>query len=403
MGSGGLVSTLVVLLWIGAGVAVAAAVMVVLNLRAWPRARPPFPPGGHPASPAGEGAFGVDDAVATPVDVAVLIPMRDEARNAAACLESCLSLAPPPSEIVVADDGSTDGTDHIIGRISEREPVVTALSCPPLPSGWKGKVHACSHLVTSSSATWLLHIDADTRLAPDALSQLGALVERYDADIVTAVPRQEMRSFMERVVMPMLHTIYACFIPTRLIWAHPHPGLLAANGQFMAIRRDALQALGGWRSVRSALVDDMQICRRAKAHGLRVVFADGTHLASCRMYRSNSEIWRGFSKNIAPGLGGSSWAVLGVIAVFICAFVLPFVAVGLALVVPEARGLLAAGLVGVVANLFIRLTLASRFSHPTWSAFLHPVASMYVAAMAFNSLLWLRRGDVHWKGRVYAS
>src|SRR5690606_29172545 len=123
------------------------------------------------------------------------------------------------------------------------------------------------------------------------------------AEVVTGVPEQRMETFVERLVMPLLVMTYTSWLPLTLVTASRDERLVAANGQLLALRRAHLEALGGFSTVAHEIVDDVAFCRLAKRRGQRVIFADGSRMARCRMYESAGALWRGFSKNVYEGLG----------------------------------------------------------------------------------------------------
>jgi len=331
--------------------------------------------------------------------VSVLIPARDEEATIEGAVRAALAGDPPLHEVVVCDDGSTDDTARILDRLRAAHPRLRVVGAPPLPPGWVGKPHACQVLGGATTADVLVFVDADTRLSPDGIARVLDLFSRYGADVVTAMPRQVMGSFAERLLLPLLPLTYTSWLPLALVWWSRDPRFVAANGQVMALSRRAFDALGGFTAVRAEVVDDVALCRRAKEAGLRVVFADGREIASCRMYRSATEIWRGFSKNICEGLGGSALAVLGVVGLYLSAFVLPYAA--LLAAIGGASALWVPAAVGVGANLASRSALAVRFDHTAASVLLHPLAVLVLAAIALNSVRWARRDAIRWRGRVY--
>jgi chlorobactene glucosyltransferase len=259
----------------------------------------------------------------------------------------------------------------------------------------------------------LVYIDADTQLSAGGLSRLfslmlkGSPAPETGADLVTAVPRQQMEGWGERLMMPLLHLTYTSWLPLDLVFRSDDPRFLAANGQVMAMRRSALEEVGGFESVRREVVDDMALARRMKSSGRKVVFADGYDIANCRMYKSTRELVDGFSKNLYEGIGSSVFALMGVIALYAGTFLVPYLGLG-ASAFPSVRALFpdalwAASACGVLLNVCIRALLVKRFSHPMEGIALHPIAIIGFIAIAVNSCLWHLKDTVKWSGRTYSA
>ena len=353
--------------------------LVGLNLLTWTRGVDQPPPAALPR-------------------ISLLIPARDEVDNIEGALRAALDGGLPLHEIIVCDDGSTDGTGPLLARLAAELPQLRVIAGRPLPAGWVGKVNAAHQLAEAATGELLLFLDADVRVEPGGLRRLISLLP--GADVVTAVPRQVMGSPGEALLMPLLYLSYVAWLPMALIPRVSDPRVLAANGQVLLIRRPMLDAIGGFAAVKGEVVDDMALCRAVKARGGRVLFADGRDIAACRMYRSWSEVVRGFSKNLYEGIGGHPLALALVLALHALLFLTPYVGLLGAIIEPSWA---APAAVGVGLNLALRLGMAARWGHPLWSVLAHPIGVLGLMAIAVRSALWSARGAIAWRGRVYAS
>jgi glycosyltransferase involved in cell wall biosynthesis len=333
--------------------------------------------------------------------VSVLVPARDEEKHIEACVRAVAASEHPLLEIVVYDDQSTDGTRAILERLQEEIDELRIVDGIGVPDGWVGKPHACHQLARHAHGDLLVFIDADTLLMPDGIGRIVSCLQDEEAAVVTAMPRQRMETLGERLMIPLLLLTYTSWFPLALVAKSRDPRFVAANGQLLAVTREAYREIGGFAAVGREIVDDVAFCRNAKERGARVVFADGSHMAECRMYGSFAELWRGFSKNIYEGIGGTPIALAVTVALYAGVFVVPYLALVAAAV--AAPSLLVAALLGVAFNVFTRALLLLSHRHPIEGLLLHPVSVVALLALAANSFRWSRRGALRWAGRTYAA
>lgn len=359
-------------------------VIATFNLFTWRRPRPrPTPSRASPR-------------------VSILIPARNEAHRLGPTLAAALHDQPDVLELIVYDDQSTDRTAALVHEWAQRDDRVRIVSGSTLPVGWVGKPHACHRLAELARGEYLLFLDADVRLEAGAVAGLLAALDgtRHDFGVLSLVPRQEMGSFFERLVLPLLVLTYVSWLPLRLVEWGRDPRLVAANGQILFVTRGAHDRIGGFASVAAEIVDDVAFCRRAKVCGEKVSFQDGTSVARCRMYDSPRAVWRGFSKNVFEGVGSTVGLAVALALYFVC-YLAPFlVCLGAALVDP--RWLLPSG-VAVALIVILRAALVWRFRQPIEGILLHPLSLLAFFAIAGNSWLWHLRGRIEWAGRSYPS
>ena len=336
--------------------------------------------------------------MATPTITAIL-----PARNEEATIESAVrSLAAQPeiAEIRVVNDHSTDRTGDLLARLAAELPQVRVLEAPPLPSGWVGKNHAAWFGAQGATTDWLLFTDADVRHLPGSAAHALANAELRGAALVSYSPKQVMETWWERAMIPFVFSRLA----VRYSYAKvndPESAVAAANGQFLFIRRDTYEAIGGHSAVAGQVLEDVALARRVKKAGLKIHFMPGEEIAETRMYRSFGTMWEGWVKNLYLLVGGSlqatAWELLLVLP-------LPeFALLGIALTAWRT------GVPGAWLPAFIVLlagagySLRERCTHPILSTNIRYYAMgrlLYCAALLASAWRY-SMGTVAWKGRTY--
>jgi len=333
--------------------------------------------------------------------VSVLIPARNEEANICATLEAVLANDDCDFEVVVLDDHSTDRTAEIVSKIAARDSRVRLESAPPLPAGWCGKQHACHVLASLARHRLLAFIDADVRLAPDALPRMVRFMQRSRVALASGVPRQELGTFSERLLIPLIHFILLGFLPMRAMRRTRWPSMSAGCGQLFIARRDSYQQCDGHARLRASLHDGLKLPRVFREAGFATDLFDATDLATCRMYHANGETWRGLGKNATEGLAAPA-AIGPMTALLFGGQVLPILLLASA---PDlsALGLLCAALASALA-FAPRLIGAWRFRQPLGGALLHPLGVLALLAIQWHALARHFLGQpFEWKGRIYGA
>jgi cellulose synthase/poly-beta-1,6-N-acetylglucosamine synthase-like glycosyltransferase len=323
--------------------------------------------------------------------VSVLLPVRDEAHRVTPTIRSLTAQRGVADlEIVVLDDGSSDGTADVVERAAAGDPRVRVVAGDPPPDGMPGKPHACARLAREARGSVLVYVDADVVLAPDAVAAAVALLRDQRLDAVSPFPRQLADDTATRLVQPLLQWSWLVFLPLRLAERSPRPSLSAANGQFLVLDAAALRRAGGFEQVASAVLDDIAVMRAVKRAGGRGIVADGSGIASCRMYEGWSEVRFGYEKSLWSATGNPVAAlVLGAGLAWL--YLLPPLAA-----VAGSR----AGAVGYGAGVLSRVVAARHTGGRVWpDAFAHPVSVGLLLSLIARSWRARRRGLLEWKGR----
>src|SRR6266699_858320 len=320
--------------------------------------------------------------------VSIIVPARNEERNIRRCVTSLLEQDYEHFEVIVVDDGSSDGTSRILDELIASHPQGDRLFVlrlhDALPEGWTGK--------------------------PNALRSSLVQAREEQVDLFTIGSEQELPTFWDKVMMPMAYLGISMLYPPKLV-NDPLSKVAVANGQYILIRREVYDALGGYArpELRNTLLDDRDLARVVKEQGYKLHFVDGRGLVAVRMYRDLGEIWRGWRKNAYLGnRGGIGFFVLQLIGLPMIS-ILPFLLPLLARLtrtqqdsgIGPTEALAATGL-ELTALLAYRTWLNKQLRVPWYYALLHPLAGViFEGILAQSSWRILTGSGVDWRGRNY--
>jgi chlorobactene glucosyltransferase len=351
--------------------------------------------------------------VATPPGgplISVIVPARNEEKNIRRCVEAILNQDYPNFQILVLDDRSTDSTPAILTELSARDSRLVILAGRELPAGWAGKPHALHQAAASATGEWLLFLDADTFLHPNALSAALAAAQKSEAGLYTVMTEQILGSFWEKAVMPLVFTALSVGFSPRKV-NDPTTRDAIANGQFIFIHREVYDAIGGHEAVKDRIVEDKALSEKVKWGGHRLVIADGRGIAQTRMYTDLASMWEGWTKNIYLGLsdhpGLLLLGVFGAVLALMAALILPAWPVfGLAWYASGggwmALTVTIEALLVWAYILFERANVNRGMGISAWYTLTTPLGAGVFAAMMLTSAWKVLSGaGVTWKGRKY--
>ena len=341
--------------------------------------------------------------------VSVIIPARNEEVNIARVVRS-LAKQQGIREILVVDDQSVDRTGEILAALEVEIPLLRTLRVESLPEGWLGKTHAAAMGARAATGDWLLFTDADTEHLAGSLAELLQRAEDEHADLLSLSPGQETPTWWEKSVIPFVYVKLASLFRFEEV-SDPHSPAAAANGQYLLVRRDIYERSGGHEAVKSEILEDVELARRIKALGGKLLFLPGAQWVRTRMYHSFREMWQGWTKNLYLLYEGNVSKMLAAVASLWLLDLFPVLAfVAACLWVALAR---AGGVATLMALGLFLLALARQWNYgralarlgfdPALASY-QPIGAALLGALMLSSLRAHRAtGNIEWKGRHYAT
>ena len=289
---------------------------------------------------------------------------------------------------VIINDGSTDKTAELLTSVIDGDPRFSVIDSPIQRDGWLGKVSALQSGYESARSEFIITLDADVRLQPNAIMRAISQLERLKLDFVSPYPRQIAQTFAEKLIQPLLHWSWMSTVILRLAEKFPRRSTAVANGQFFVARKSALDAINGFESVNTKILDDIELARSLISAGYRGVVTEGSGIASTRMYSSFDEIRQGYGKSLWKAFGGSFGTVIAIAFLF---------ATGILPVLMILNGYLIGWLIYLYMVFSREISAIRSRSNPLF-AFLHPLSSALLIYLIIYS--WRNRGTIQWKGRT---
>lgn len=339
-----------------------------------------------------------DETVTIRERVSILLPARNEAERITPTLRSLLAQEGlPDMEILVLDDGSSDGTADVVRQVVGSDPRVKVIDGPDdlPPTGWLGKSWACHRLAQEATGDVLVFVDADVQLSARAVASTIGHMREGGLDLLSPYPRQIAISAAERVTQPLVVWSWVTALPIRITERSHYPSMAAAVGQFLVVDARAYRISGGHAAIAGLILEDVGVLRAFKRAGFRGAPADGSAVASCRMYSSWPEIYDGYTKSVWSAVQPTPVAY-GLVSVMTLAYVAPplFALFG------PGRAARAWGIAGYASGVAGRYVVARRTGERVWpDILLQPASVATFAGLILASLRRHRAGTITWRGR----
>jgi len=321
--------------------------------------------------------------------ISILIPVRNEQDNILSLLQSIYDQDYIDYEVIILDDGSEDDTYSICEKFVSKHHQFRVIKGEKLPHDWLGKNYACHQLAEEAKGDYFLFLDADEVVNNSLLNSAIHRMRLYNLGLLSLFTNQQMDTFGEKLVVPLMHYILLNLLPLRLVYLVKNSTVAAASGQFMFFDAEIYRKNEWHKQVKDRVVEDVEIMRIVKSSGYNgeALLANG--MISCRMYKSYTEAVNGFSKNFLAGFNYSIITLLIYLVIIIGGPMIVIMTLNLQLI---------AFMIGLIILTRIMISLSA--SQNAWlNVLLHPLQMINLTIIAFMAIHKYLTKTTVWKGR----
>ena len=326
-------------------------------------------------------------------EITVLIPARNEAEVIQQTLQSVIEQG-SGLKIVLIDDNSEDATVEKARQM--RVSNFRIIQSPPVPSGWSGKLWALEQGRLQVTTPYTLLLDADIELVRGIVKTLREKMNREGIPFVSLMAMPSMSGSWEKLLMPAFVHFFKVLYPFGRVNSN-RTRVAAAAGGCILVETRILDQIGGFESIRSAVIDDCALARRVKLQGSKVWLGLTHSVKSVRTYQRLREIWDMVARTAFTQLHYSVGLLILCTSVMLLVYQVPVVMLASVNILIRCLAL------GSLVIMFLTYVPTLRFYHRSWAWALGlPLVAALFLAMTWTSAIRYWRGErTRWKGRVY--
>lgn len=331
--------------------------------------------------------------------ISILVPARNEAhRVLEKSISSMLDQTYQNYELIVLNDRSTDDTQKILKKLKAQNSKLKIIEGKEPEKDWLGKPHALKQAFENSNGEWILTADADIIFAPETLETVVDYAEKNNFDALTLIPKQIFGSFWEKLFMPVFGWFCLLAMPLHRV-NDPNRKESMGVGNFFIFRREVLEKIGGFESVKSEVAEDLKLAEiiKNKKFKLRIDYAE---FIETRMYSGFREIWEGFTKNLFSGMKFSvAKTIFGSLSVLVFGALPPIFA--FVFLLSKNFDLFLPLFITYIFQVLVFIYINLKWRGNIFYAFLAPLGlALFLAILANSTVRVLSGKGVTWKGRA---
>ncbi len=212
--------------------------------------------------------------------VSVVIPLYNHEKYIEAAIQSALTQTVPPSEIIVIDDGSTDGSAEVVRQLCMDHPEIIFWSWPN-----QGAHHTLNAGILRATGDFVAFLNSDDCFAPDRLASCLALVQSDTSIDVVATRASFLDDQGNAVSNPWYDDALAFYRKERDVALALFRANFLVTTSNLFVRRSVFESVGTFAPLR--YTHDLEFILRVVLGKKRITFLDQP-LVAYRLHEKNT-------------------------------------------------------------------------------------------------------------------
>jgi hopene-associated glycosyltransferase HpnB len=221
-------------------------------------------------------------------------------------------------------------------------------------------------------------------------------MDQQGVPFVSLMAMPSMSGCWEKLLMPAFVYFFKILYPFQRVNSHDS-SVAAAAGGCILVESGLLGHIGGFESIKSAIIDDCALARRVKSQGFGIWLGLTHSVKSGRSPQRLKEIWDMVARTAFAQLHHSVGLLVLCTLVMLLVYQVPVVAVF------SSNDLIRSLSVGSLVIMFLTYVPILRFYHRSsaWALGLPLIAALFLAMTWTSAIRYWRGERTRWKGRIY--
>ena len=329
-----------------------------------------------------------------PIEVTALIPARNEEAHIRNLVEKLIRSNLFKHVIVVNDESNDDTLGQLKTIDSIKLTVVDGLTPP---KGWVGKVWALHQGSVEIKTPFTLLIDADIECDEVTLQSIFDKTSSEKIQLASVMALLKIESRWDKLMIPAFIYFFKSLYPFCLSNNPKYRSVAGAAGGFILIETSALWNIGGFSSLKNALIDDCTLARLVKKSGGNTWIGLSKGIRTKRSYYNLSNIWSMVERTAFTQLNYSFPLLLLSTCLMVLMFFIPILGViffNKIIIIISTLSILIMG--------FTYYPIVKYYELNIFNSLTLPLASLLFLLMTWSSAVkYIIGRRSKWKGRIY--